>query len=100
MTEKLVEAIVGMREEEAIGLAREALEAGTDPIEVMESCRRAVEEVGRRYEEGEYFLAELMLTGQMLSQISELAKAKLSHSRGGGKKAGQGADWYGQGRYP
>ncbi|MGB4313871.1 MAG: corrinoid protein [bacterium] len=78
MTEKLVEAIVGMREEEAIGLAREALEAGTDPIEVMESCRRAVEEVGKRYEEGEYFLPELMLTGQMLTQISELAKDRLS----------------------
>ncbi|MGB4029403.1 MAG: cobalamin-dependent protein [bacterium] len=78
MTEKLVEAIVGMREEEAIGLAREALEAGTDPIEVMESCRRAVEAVGKREEEGEYFLPELMLTGQMLTQISELAKDRLS----------------------
>ena len=78
MTEKLVEAIVGMREEEAIGLAREALEAGTEPMEVMESCRRAVEEVGKRYEEGEYFLPELMLTGQMLTQISELAKDRLS----------------------
>ena len=59
MTEKLVEAIVGMREEEAIGLAREALEAGTEPMEVMESCRRAVEEVGKRYEEGEYFYPNL-----------------------------------------
>ena len=89
MTEKLVEAIVGMREEEAIGLAREALEAGTDPIEVMESCRRAVEEVGRRYEEGEYFLPELMLTGQMLSQISELAKAKLSTAGAEEKRLGR-----------
>jgi hypothetical protein len=31
MTEKLVEAIVGMREEEAIGLAREALEGRNGP---------------------------------------------------------------------
>jgi 5-methyltetrahydrofolate--homocysteine methyltransferase len=37
-----------------------------------------VEEVGKRYEEGEYFLPELMLTGQMLTQISELAKDRLS----------------------
>lgn len=74
---KLVKAIVEMREEEALALAKEALESGADPQEVVNYCRKAVEEVGNRYEKGQYFLPELMMTGQMMQQLAELTKDKI-----------------------
>ncbi len=90
MLEKLVNAIVEMREEEALALAKEALEAGTDPLKVVEQSRKAVEEVGDRYEKGQYFLPELMMTGQIMTQLAELTKDKISTEQSGmDKKRGK-----------
>lgn len=71
----LVDAIVEMREDEAIRLARTSLERGTDPLDIVAACRQAMEEVGRRFEQEEFFLPELMLAGEMLTEISGLVKA-------------------------
>jgi len=70
----LINAIVEMREEDAVRLAKTYLEQGVEPIEVVNACRRAVEEVGRRFEQEEFFLPELMMAGEMLTQISDLVK--------------------------
>ncbi|MBS3969031.1 MAG: corrinoid protein [Clostridia bacterium] len=80
MLEKLVDAIAGMREEEAISLVEELLDQGIEPLEILKKCRAAVEIIGEKYEKGEYFMPELILTGEMLNRISSLAKAKMTES--------------------
>ena len=35
----LVEAITEMREEDAVRLAQEQLQAGTPPLQILDSCR-------------------------------------------------------------
>ncbi|VAV92977.1 Uncharacterized corrinoid protein [hydrothermal vent metagenome] len=70
----LIKHIVEMQEDEAIRLTREMLEAGFDPLELLAGCREAMDLVGQRFEAQEYFLPELMMAGDMLSQISALAK--------------------------
>jgi len=82
MPPDLVEAIAGMREEEAKALAQEALEAGKDPLEVLEQCREAMELVGRWFEEGKYFLPELIMAGEMLKTISKMAEPYLKQGSG------------------
>ncbi len=77
MQEKLFNAIVEMREDEALALAIESLEGGADPLKMVDLFRKAVEEVGNRYEKGEYFLPELMMTGQIMNQLAELTKDKI-----------------------
>ena len=76
---KLIEAIADMREEEALALAREFLDGGGDPKEALEICRKAMDIVGRRFEQGEYFLPELMLAGEMLGQISAMVRPLLAN---------------------
>ncbi len=73
----LVDAIVNMREEDALNLTQELLDQGADPLEILENCRKAVEIVGEKYENGQYFMPELILTGEMLNQISKMAKSKI-----------------------
>jgi 5-methyltetrahydrofolate--homocysteine methyltransferase len=41
---------------------------------VLELCRSAMDIVGKRFEEGEYFLPELVLAGEMLETIGAIAK--------------------------
>jgi methanogenic corrinoid protein MtbC1 len=72
--EQMVEAMVEMREDEAVGLARELLDDGFDPMEMLGLCRKAMDVVGDRFENNIYFLPELMMAGEMLTQISDMAK--------------------------
>jgi 5-methyltetrahydrofolate--homocysteine methyltransferase len=74
MIPAVVEAISDMREEEALALAREALELGAPPVEVLDSAREAMTVVGERFEAGSYFVPELILAGEMLRDISDLVK--------------------------
>jgi 5-methyltetrahydrofolate--homocysteine methyltransferase len=75
--QKLIEAMVNMREEEAEEIARKTLEDGGDPLKVMEQCREAMGVVGNRFEEGRYFLPELILAGEMLRTVSTMVQERL-----------------------
>jgi 5-methyltetrahydrofolate--homocysteine methyltransferase len=76
-----------MNEDEALPLANKMLlEEGGDPIRVLELCRMAMDIVGKRFEEGEYFLPELVLAGEMLDMIGEVAKPLIVDREGGETK--------------
>ena len=77
MKQQLVDAIANMKEEEALQLARQMLDAGVDPNEVLDAGREAMSVVGTRYDQKEYFLPELIVAGEMLKAIGELVKPKL-----------------------
>ncbi len=81
MSEKLVNAIADMEEKEALALATELLAQKTDPVSILEDCRSAMEIVGQRYESGTYFLPELLLAGEMLTEITEIVKPEMSQAQ-------------------
>jgi methanogenic corrinoid protein MtbC1 len=78
MSQKLIDAITDMREDDALKITDELIKRGTNPLEVLEACRKAMEVIGQRYEQGVYFLPELILAGEMLTQISDLVKPGLA----------------------
>ena len=78
MSKKLIDAITEMREEDALNITQEMLDKGTKPAEILESWRKALDAIGKRFEEGKYFLPELMLAGEMMTQITEILKPKLA----------------------
>jgi len=66
------------------------LDAGYDPIALLGHCREAIEIVGKRFEVGEYFLPELMLAGEMLSQIGNKAKPLVTELKSGAEEFNKG----------
>lgn len=78
MSDKLVSAIADMREEEALTLVKEMVASGVEPMAILDAAREAMAIVGERYKEGTYFLPELMLSGEMLNQITEILKPELA----------------------
>jgi methanogenic corrinoid protein MtbC1 len=74
MSKDLVDAMVHMREAEALELAQKMLNDGEDPLQVLALGRKALEIVGKRFEAGKYFLPELIMSGEMLKKISKIAK--------------------------
>jgi methanogenic corrinoid protein MtbC1 len=78
MSKELVNAIADMREEEALKLVKEMVEGGSGPMTVLDIAREAMAIVGQRYDEGKYFLPELMMAGEILSQITDIVKPELA----------------------
>jgi methanogenic corrinoid protein MtbC1 len=80
---QLVEWMADMNEDDALASAkRMLLEEGKDPVRVLELCRSAMDIVGKRFEEGEYFLPELVLAGEMLETIGAIAKPLIKSKPG------------------
>ncbi len=81
MSEKLINAIAEMQEEEALAITKQLLDAKTPPSDILDACRAAMEIVGKRFEKGQYFIAELILAGEMLKAISDEVKPYLQNSQ-------------------
>ncbi|OHC78827.1 MAG: methionine synthase, partial [Rhodoferax sp. RIFCSPLOWO2_12_FULL_60_11] len=81
--QQLVEWLADMNEDDALALSNKMLlEEGADPLRVLELCRAAMDIVGKRFEEGEYFLPELVLAGEMLDTIGKVAKPLIKSAPG------------------
>lgn len=87
MSEKLVKAIADMDDVQAMALAKELLAEGVDPLSILDDCRSAMDLVGQRFEEGEYFISELILAGEMLKDISAEVRPLIQQDGGVEKKA-------------
>jgi methanogenic corrinoid protein MtbC1 len=81
MSQKLIDAITDMREEESLQLTHELLEAGVSPFDILESCRQAMDVIGNRFETGESFLPELILAGEMMSEIAKVLKPRMEQEQ-------------------
>jgi len=74
---ELVGAITELAENEAIQITSQMLEAGVDPHQILDNCREAMDVIGKRFEEQQAFLPELMMAGEILKAISDLIKPYL-----------------------
>ena len=80
MTKDLVAAITEMDEEGALRIAGEMIDGGRDPLEVLDLSRRAMEIIGERFEMGEFFLPELVMSAEILRQIMEMVEPSLDQT--------------------
>lgn len=78
MARELVKALADLKEEEALKIAEKRLNAGDDPVNILNDARRGMEIVGKRFENGEYFIPDLVYSGEILQEITEMVKPKLT----------------------
>jgi 5-methyltetrahydrofolate--homocysteine methyltransferase len=86
MSKELVDAVVDMREEEAIQIAEKLLKSGADPLSLLDDCREALGIIGSRFAAGECFVPELILAGEMLRQIGAIVKPLVAGKGGATQK--------------
>lgn len=74
-------AIIECHELEKIrALVRKSLDAGVEPLDVVDSMREALDEVGDLYDKGEYFLMELVMAGSAAAEIVKMLEPELKGS--------------------
>jgi 5-methyltetrahydrofolate--homocysteine methyltransferase len=77
----LVTALADLKEEEALKIVEEKLNAGEDPFKILEDIRRGMEIVGNRFASNEYFISDLLYAGEILRVVTEKVKPKLATKR-------------------
>ena len=88
MSQELIDAITEMREEDAVAITNQLLDSGANPVDVLDACRQAMGIIGMRFETGESFIPELILAGEILSQISAILKPRMAQA-GDNKRLGK-----------
>ena len=82
-TKDIQEVFVKLESEKTVSMVKEALEAGLDPVAVLqEGIVAGLQEVGRKFGAGEYFLAELMMAGKLGESCIEIITPHLPEASG------------------
>ena len=76
--EKLIDAMVELREDEVLKMVKERVEAGEDPLKIVNECREGIIEVGKRFEAKEYFVPDLIMSGEIFKEAMEILKPKMA----------------------
>ena len=90
MGKELVNAIANMQEDEALQMVRDSINKGGDANAILADCQAAMQIIGDRYEKEECFLPELIMSGIILKNISDIIKPKLATSQAKGPSKSKG----------
>jgi methanogenic corrinoid protein MtbC1 len=78
MAENLVNALADLKEEEALKIVKDRLNTSEEPLKILEDARKGMEIVGKRFADSEYFIPDLIYSGEILKAVTELVKPKLT----------------------
>ncbi len=77
MSSQLTKNLIELERDLVLSEVKERLNQGGDPMKIFEESKRGMELVGEKYKNKEYFLAELMLSGDLFREIMELIEPQL-----------------------
>lgn len=90
MSEGITELLSSLKEQETLDLVAQKLSQGADPIGILAEAREGMKIVGERFSKGDYFIPELIFSGQILKEVAGLVTPHLkSGGQGEGKRLGK-----------
>jgi methanogenic corrinoid protein MtbC1 len=81
MSQELAMAVVELNRDEAMELVKSRAENGEDPLSILAECREGMTIVGDRFQTGEFYLAELILSGEIFKAAMAFLEPYLAKSR-------------------
>jgi methanogenic corrinoid protein MtbC1 len=78
MAKDLVKTLADLKEQEVIKIVEDRLNAKEDPLKILDDAKKGMEIVGQRFASSEYFIPDLVYSGEILKAVTELVKPKLS----------------------
>ena len=86
--DKLVDVMSDLDEDAMLEILRGVMaDGGTDAPKAMEACQKGMERIGKLFEDGEYFVGDLIYAGELMTEAVEILKdALVSGSDSGAAK--------------
>ncbi|MCJ7426440.1 MAG: cobalamin-dependent protein [Dehalococcoidales bacterium] len=82
MAGDLVNLLADLKEQEALKVVKDRLGKGDDALKILDDARKGMEIVGKRFAASQYFIPDLVYSGEILKGVSELVKPKLTKAAG------------------
>jgi len=77
----LSESLIALDEQRVLDLTQQALDAGAEPIAVInDGLTPGMDEVGKRFESGDYFLPELLIAADVFKSAVAIVKPHLTEA--------------------
>lgn len=70
----LIKLVADLKENEVLELVESLMKQGSDPLEIVQDCQEGLRQVGLRYEQKEYFLAGLIMAGEIFREVMEIVQ--------------------------
>jgi len=77
MARTIAEAFQSLKVKEIEGIITQEIDDGADPYSLIEECKDEMAKIGKKFESGEYFLAELIISARMFEKVAEVLSPKL-----------------------
>jgi methanogenic corrinoid protein MtbC1 len=78
MSGDLVNLLADLKEQEVIEIVKKRLESAEGAMTILNDARQGMEIVGKRFANDEYFIPELVYSGEILKAVTEMVKPKLT----------------------
>jgi len=77
--EKLAQAVIDGEDEDAVSLAKQALDQGLDPLEcISNGLTKGIQKVGELFADGEYYLPELIISADTMKAALDILEPALA----------------------
>lgn len=73
----LVHLLADLEEEAVLEIVRKRIQDGEDLMQILEECNEGMQIVGTRYEQGEYYIAGLIMSGEIFREVVEMIQPLL-----------------------
>ena len=77
MTSLLTQNLIELERDKVLSEVKERLTQGEKAIRIIEECKEGMALIGEKYKNNEYFLAELMLSGELFKEAMALIEPYL-----------------------
>ena len=81
MPQGLITALVELKRDEVLAAVQSGINKGDSPIQILDECRQGMAIVGDRFQKGDYFLAELMLSADLFKKATAILEPHLAGAR-------------------
>lgn len=71
---ELATLVAELREEESLDALKSSLAAGVSPTDLLNACQKGMRMVGALHEKGHYFIAGLIMAGEIMHQAVEILR--------------------------
>lgn len=79
---KISELLANLEMDELMEAVQNELDKGTDPLEILKEGEAGMIKVGELFSAGEYFVSDLMMSGEMFKEVGEMLEPHLAGKTG------------------
>ncbi|MFX1588913.1 MAG: B12-binding domain-containing protein [Promethearchaeota archaeon] len=86
---EFINEIVALNENKVVEMVKQKLQNNEDPLKILDDVKKAMKIIGEKFSNKEYFLPDLIMSGEILRQIFDSISPNLKESQISKEKKGK-----------